>query len=81
MRNPWKGGDKAALWTTGWTPAFPGEVVYIRADTGDPHEVRLVAPRTRARASMQTVFPFRESERDGTRRRCRRGAEARPTTR
>ena len=35
VRNPWKGGPKAALWTTGWAPNYPGEVVYIRADTGD----------------------------------------------
>lgn len=63
VRNPWKGGDKAALWTTGWAPAYPGEVVYIRADTGDPHEVRLVRPEDQGAGSMQTVFPFRESER------------------
>jgi ubiquinol-cytochrome c reductase iron-sulfur subunit len=64
VRNPWKGGDKAALWTTGWAPAFPGEVIYIRADTGDPHEVRLVRPEDQGAGAMQTVFPFRESERN-----------------
>ena len=43
---------------------YPGEVVYLRADTGDPHEVRLIRPEDQGAGSMQTVFPFRESERD-----------------
>jgi quinol---cytochrome c reductase iron-sulfur subunit len=64
VRNPWKGGPQAALWTTGWAPNFPGEVVYVRADTGDPHEIKLVRPEDQGAGSMQTVFPFRESERD-----------------
>ena len=64
VRNPWKGGPKAALWTTGWAPNYPGEVVYIRADTGDPHDIKLVRPEDQGAGSMQTVFPFRESERD-----------------
>jgi ubiquinol-cytochrome c reductase iron-sulfur subunit len=63
VRNPWKGGDKAALWTTGWAPAFPGEVVYLRRDTGIADEVSLVRPEDQAAGSMETVFPFRESER------------------
>jgi ubiquinol-cytochrome c reductase iron-sulfur subunit len=41
IRNPWKGGDHAALWVTGWAP-FQGEQigpntyekVYLRRDTG-----------------------------------------------
>jgi ubiquinol-cytochrome c reductase iron-sulfur subunit len=63
IKNPWKGGDKAALWTTGWAPNYPGEVVYLRTDTGIPDEVRLVRPEDQGAGSMQTVFPFRESER------------------
>ncbi len=63
VKNPWKGGDKAALWTTGWAPAYPGEVVYLRTDTGIADEVRLVRPEDQSAGSMQTVFPFRESER------------------
>jgi ubiquinol-cytochrome c reductase iron-sulfur subunit len=63
VRNPWKGGDKAALWTTGWAPRVPGEVVYLRVDTGIPDEVRLIRPEDQGAGSMQTVFPFRESER------------------
>ncbi len=63
VKNPWKGGDKAALWTTGWAPNYPGEVVYLRTDTGISDEIRLVRPEDQGAGSMQTVFPFRESER------------------
>lgn len=63
VRNPWKGGDKAALWTTGWAPQAPGEVVYLRRDTGIPDEISLVRPEDQEAGSMETVFPFRESER------------------
>ena len=63
VRNPWKGGDNAALWVTDWKPVA-GETVYLRRDTGDPHEVSLVRPEDQAPGSMETVFPFRESERD-----------------
>jgi ubiquinol-cytochrome c reductase iron-sulfur subunit len=63
VRNPWKGGDKAALWTTGWAPQTPGEVVYLRRDTGIPGEISLIRPEDQDAGSMETVFPFRESER------------------
>lgn len=63
VRNPWKGGDEAALWVTGWRPVN-GETVYLRRDTGDPHEISLVRPEDQDPGSMETVFPFRESERD-----------------
>ncbi|WP_219419901.1 cytochrome bc1 complex Rieske iron-sulfur subunit [Pseudonocardia nigra] len=62
VRDPWKGGDQAAMWTTGWAPV-DGETVYLRYDTGDPHEIALVRPEDQAAGSMMTVFPFRESER------------------
>jgi ubiquinol-cytochrome c reductase iron-sulfur subunit len=63
VRNPWKGGDKAALWTTGWAPQKPGEVVFLRRDTGVPGEISLIRPEDQDAGSMETVFPFRESER------------------
>jgi ubiquinol-cytochrome c reductase iron-sulfur subunit len=63
VRNPWKGGDEAALWVTGWRPVN-GETVYLRRDTGDPHEISLVRPEDQDPGSMETVFPFRESDRD-----------------
>ncbi len=62
VRNPWKGGPDAALWVTAWRP-IGGETVYLRRDTGDPHEVSLVRPEDQEPGSMETVFPFRESER------------------
>jgi ubiquinol-cytochrome c reductase iron-sulfur subunit len=62
VRNPWKGGPDAALWVTGWRP-IGGETVYLRRDTGDAHEVSLVRPEDQEPGSMETVFPFRESER------------------
>jgi ubiquinol-cytochrome c reductase iron-sulfur subunit len=63
VRNPWKGGDDAALWVTAWKPVN-GETVYLRRDTGDAHEVSLVRPEDQDPGSMETVFPFRESDRD-----------------
>ncbi|MGH3588887.1 MAG: menaquinol-cytochrome C reductase, partial [Pseudonocardia sp.] len=63
VRNPWKGGDDAALWVTPWKPVN-GETVYMRRDTGDPHDISLVRPEDQDPGSMETVFPFRESDRD-----------------
>jgi ubiquinol-cytochrome c reductase iron-sulfur subunit len=68
IRNPWKGGDQAALWVTPWAPTN-GEKVYLRRDTGvsseeiirNKIEVR-VRPEDLEAASMETVFPFRLSD-------------------
>jgi ubiquinol-cytochrome c reductase iron-sulfur subunit len=62
VRNPWKGGDDAALWVTPWRPVN-GETVYLRYDTGHPDEIALVRPEDQEPGSMMTVFPFRESDR------------------
>jgi ubiquinol-cytochrome c reductase iron-sulfur subunit len=62
VRNPWKDGPDSPLWVTGWRPVN-GETVYLRRDTGDPHEISLVRPEDQEPGSMETVFPFRESER------------------
>lgn len=62
VRDPWEGGDQAALWTTGWAPV-DGETVYLRRDTGIPGEISLVRPEDQEPGSIETVFPFRESER------------------
>lgn len=62
VRDPWAGGDEAALWTTGWR-AVDGETVYLRRDTGIPSEISLVRPEDQEPGSIETVFPFRESER------------------
>jgi ubiquinol-cytochrome c reductase iron-sulfur subunit len=63
LRNPWKGGDDADLWITGW--ASPdNERVYLRRSTGESHDVALVKAEDLAAGAIETVFPFRESERD-----------------
>ncbi|MEK6441180.1 cytochrome bc1 complex Rieske iron-sulfur subunit [Pseudonocardia sp. T1-2H] len=62
IRNPWKGGADAALWTTGWKPQN-GETVYLRRDTGILGEISRVRPEDMEPGAMETVFPFRESER------------------
>jgi len=52
-----------SLYHTGWKPEHPGEKVFIRRHTGDPHEVVLVRPEDLEAGAMETVFPFKESER------------------
>ena len=59
---PVEGRPDTALWITGWRP-IGGEKVYLRRDTGDPDEVSLVRPEDLEPGSIETVFPFRESER------------------
>ncbi|WP_068275997.1 ubiquinol-cytochrome c reductase iron-sulfur subunit [Aldersonia kunmingensis] len=63
IKNPWAEGDKSPLWVSGWTPNYPGETIYIRRDTGRPHDVVLVRPEDLDAGAMETVFPFRESDR------------------
>jgi ubiquinol-cytochrome c reductase iron-sulfur subunit len=65
LRNPHarsEGPD--GLWHTGWM-SEPGddEKVFLRRATGDPEEVVLVRPEDLDAGAMETVFPFRESER------------------
>ncbi|OLT10868.1 menaquinol-cytochrome C reductase [Pseudonocardia sp. CNS-139] len=62
VRNPWADRENAPLWHTGWR-SVNGETVYLRRDTGDPHDVSLVRPEDQEPGSIETVFPFRESER------------------
>lgn len=62
IRNPWKEGDQAPLFTTAWASPH-GEKVYLRRETGEPTEVSLVRPEDLVPGAMETVFPFRESER------------------
>ncbi|HVV20010.1 MAG TPA: ubiquinol-cytochrome c reductase iron-sulfur subunit [Pseudonocardiaceae bacterium] len=67
IKNPWSKSQapEDTLAHTGWyqDPAKP-ERVYLRKDTGDPHEVALVSPTDMDAGGLQTVFPFRESERN-----------------
>jgi ubiquinol-cytochrome c reductase iron-sulfur subunit len=65
LRNPHaQSTGPDGLWHTGWLNK-PGDTqkVFLRRDTGDPGEVVLVRPDDLDAGSMETVFPFRESER------------------
>ena len=74
IKNPWKpvvptaDGLKAVLWTSGWTPRFTGETIYLGRSTGRPGESPLVKmrPEDLDAGGMETVFPWRESDGDGT---------------
>ncbi|MEU6643857.1 ubiquinol-cytochrome c reductase iron-sulfur subunit [Saccharomonospora sp. NPDC046836] len=64
IQNPWKDANgEDSLAHTAWQPRVPGEVVYLRRNTGDPGEVSLVRPEELDAGSMETVWPFRESDR------------------
>ncbi|MGE0296807.1 cytochrome bc1 complex Rieske iron-sulfur subunit [Pseudonocardia sp.] len=62
VRNPWKERAQAPLWVTGWG-STDGETVYLRRDTGIVGEVSLIRPEDMASGAIETVFPFKESER------------------
>jgi ubiquinol-cytochrome c reductase iron-sulfur subunit len=62
IRNPWAEGDESPLWVTGWR-SDNGETVYLRRDTGILGEISRVRPEDLDPGSVETVFPFRESER------------------
>jgi ubiquinol-cytochrome c reductase iron-sulfur subunit len=74
IKNPWKpvvptaDGKKAVLWTSGWTPRFHGETIYLARATGKPGESPFVKmrPEDLDAGGMETVFPWRESDGDGT---------------
>jgi len=71
IKNPWAKSlaPEDTLAHTGWYEPLgsngkPVETVFIRKDTGDPEEVVLVGPEDMDAGGLQTVFPFRESERN-----------------
>lgn len=74
IKNPWKPvvqtaeGKKAVLWTSGWTPRFAGETIYMARATGMPGESPFVKmrPEDIDAGGMETVFPWREEDGDGT---------------
>ena len=75
IKNPWKpvvptaDGKKAVLWTSGWTPRFKGETIYMARATGNAsHGSPFVKmrPEDIDAGGMETVFPWRESDGDGT---------------
>ena len=74
IKNPWKpvvptaDGLKAVLWTSDWTPRFKGETIFLGRATGRPGESPFVKirPEDLDAGGMETVFPWRESDGDGT---------------
>jgi ubiquinol-cytochrome c reductase iron-sulfur subunit len=74
IKNPWKpvvptaDGLKAVLWTSDWTPRFRGETIYLGRATGRPGESPFVKirPEDIDAGGMETVFPWREEDGDGT---------------
>ena len=74
IKNPWKpvvptaDGMKAVLWTSGWTPRFKGETIFMARATGLPGESPFVKmrPEDIDAGGMETVFPWREADGDGT---------------
>ncbi len=75
IKNPWKpvvptaDGKKAVLWTSGWTPRFKGETIFMARATGNAgHGAPFVKmrPEDLDAGGMETVFPWRESDGDGT---------------
>lgn len=57
VRNPWKGGDQAALWVTPWR-SDNGEPVFLRYDS---EELTLARPEDLAAGGIATVFPYKRS--------------------
>jgi ubiquinol-cytochrome c reductase iron-sulfur subunit len=57
IRNPWKGGDNAALWVTPWA-SHNGEPVFLRYDS---EQLTLARPEDLAAGSIATVFPYKRS--------------------
>lgn len=74
IKNPWKpvvptaDGMKAVLWTSDWTPRYKGETIYLARSTGRSGESALmkVRPEDIDAGGMETVFPWREEDGDGT---------------
>jgi ubiquinol-cytochrome c reductase iron-sulfur subunit len=74
IKNPWKpvvptaDGMKAVLWTSGWTPRYHGETIFLARATGshDGSPFTKLRPEDIDAGGMETVFPWRESDGDGT---------------
>jgi ubiquinol-cytochrome c reductase iron-sulfur subunit len=74
IKNPWKPvvdtaeGKKAVLWTSGWTPRKHGETIYLARATGSNEGAPFVPmrPEDIDAGGMETVFPWRKEDGDGT---------------
>ena len=60
--------NSGRCWTSGWTPRFTGETIYLARATGMPGHSPFVKmrPEDLDAGAMETVFPWRESDGDGT---------------
>ena len=71
IKNPWKPvvqtaeGKKAVLWTSGWTPRYQGETIFLARATGNGTYAKM-RPEDIDAGGMETVFPWREADGDGT---------------
>ncbi|MUM18615.1 ubiquinol-cytochrome c reductase iron-sulfur subunit [Mycobacterium sp. CBMA271] len=73
IKNPWArvvptaNGKQPVLLTSGWTPRYKGETVYLGRAVGSSANILLkVRPEDIDAGGMETVFPWRESDGDGT---------------
>jgi ubiquinol-cytochrome c reductase iron-sulfur subunit len=76
IKNPWKPvvqtseGPTAVLWTSGWTPRYAGETIFLTRSTGKsgetPNTLLKIRPEDIDSGGMETVFPWRESDGDGS---------------
>jgi ubiquinol-cytochrome c reductase iron-sulfur subunit len=65
LRNPHaQSSNKDGLLHTPWQHTAKDEKVFLRRATGHAEEISLVRPEDLDAGSMETVFPFRESERE-----------------
>ena len=62
VKNPWKEGDESPLLVTEWR-SDDGERVYLRKMDGVGEDVVLVRAGDLQPGSMETVYPFKESDR------------------
>ena len=63
VKNPWKEGEESPLLVTDWK-SENGERVYLRKFNGDAEDVVLVRAGDLEPGSIETVFPFKESDRE-----------------
>jgi ubiquinol-cytochrome c reductase iron-sulfur subunit len=63
IKDPWRQPPDDTVWHTGWY-SDDGQKVFLRRDTGDPHEVSLVRPADLDAGALMTVYPFREKDRE-----------------
>ncbi|MGH3726711.1 MAG: cytochrome bc1 complex Rieske iron-sulfur subunit [Mycobacterium sp.] len=73
IKNPWArvvptaNGKQPVLLTSGWTPRYHGETIFLGRAVGSSANILLkIRPEDIDAGGMETVFPWRESDGDGT---------------